>query len=174
MRCRLSTRWLVGINLHLLALYAIDRVECWMANWLDLPASEFISLTLRYFYRLSFLALRARIILIVDRIIRTAILPYLTNLVLITHTLIPLLLVVFLMLHLFPSFDVSIHLICSATFYHLLSLYFLLTTHVLVILGKVLRISIQRMLEMGRLRIRVIHLCVIDKLIEPANVLADL
>ena len=120
------------------------------------------------------MTLRTRVVLVVDRVIRIAILPDLTNLVLITHAFIPLLLGVLLMLHLLPSFDISIHLICSATFYHLLSLDFLLTTHVLVILGKVLRISIQRMLEMGRLRIRVIHLCVIDKLIEPPNVLADL
>ena len=68
---------------------------------------------------------------------------FLTNLVFLTHDLIPMLLCVVLMLHELPPFDISVHLVHTARLNRALLYDLFIITLFLIVLCEILRVTVQ-------------------------------
>ena len=68
------------------------------------------SLALSLLNLLELVALRARFILHVDKVVGSTTVPFHAYLVLMAHSIVPVLLVLILILHVLPSPDISLHL----------------------------------------------------------------
>ena len=96
---------------------------------------------------------------------------FLSDLVLISGYLFSLLLCVVLMLHKLPALDIPVHLVHATLLDCALFLNFLIEALLTIIVGEILRVTVQGAGEVRRLWIWVIQLCVIDELVIHTNVL---
>ena len=124
-------------------------------------------------YRLHLLPLNVLFVFHVHWVIGGATVTFLPNLVFLSHPLISSINIIVLLLHEFPSLDISLHLCYSARLDQALFLNFLLMTLLSIIRSEVLLKAIHGALVVGRCWVWVIHFRVVHKLVISSNVLSS-
>ena len=123
-------------------------------------------------YRLHLLPLNVLFVFHVHWVIGGATVTFLPNLVFLSHPLISSINIIVLLLHEFPSLDISLHLCHATSFDQRLLLEFFLLALLSVIICVIFGESIHWGGKMWRFWIRVINFSVVYKLMVPTNILS--
>lgn len=159
-----------GDLVMLLPLRTIDGIKDRMIGLLDILSSHLGSLTPHNFYLFQFDAVRRALIFHVKRVVRRTTVTLLPNFILLAHLLVSLFFGWILVLHELPTLNISLHLRQASSLNKRLLLKLLLLTHVPIMLSIIFRKPIHWCSEVRWLGIRVVQLCIINKLMVSSNV----
>lgn len=132
------------ISLNLASSNPIDRVIHWMTGLFDISSPVHCSLTAHLLLLLHSFTLRGGFVLHIDRIVWCTAITFLAKFVFASHAVKLLILCIVLILHKFPSFDVSIHLLHPPRLNTLLPQLTLALSLLTIMRGKIFVQSIER------------------------------